>query len=73
MRIDAHRFIGWQMNRVVAQVYAITIGHAPLDDKAKRDLLDLIPVLTAEINKLDEQLRDPFIQGWIKVKQELKP
>ncbi len=60
------------MNRVVAQVYAITVSHegGPLSDAQKTKLLDLVPVLVAEINKLDEIARDPFVRGYLEAKSQ---
>lgn len=62
------------MNRAVAQVYAITIGNTPSSDESKQRLCDLVPVLVAEINRLDAIAADPFVRGYIEARKEwVKP
>lgn len=47
------------MNRAIASVYAITITHEgyPVTDKQKLAAFDCIPVLIAEIERLDPLAR----------------
>lgn len=54
------------MNRAIASVYAVTIGGSahPYTDEERRKLVDCIPALIAEISRLDEIARDPFVRGY---------
>lgn len=55
------------MNKAIAKVYALTIGGSayPYTDEERRKLVDCIPDLIAEINRLDEIARDPFVRGYV--------
>jgi hypothetical protein len=55
------------MNKAIASVYAITIGGSiyPYTDEERRKLVDCIPALIAEISRLDEIARDPFVKGFV--------
>lgn len=55
------------MNGAIAAVYAITIGGScyPYTDEERRKLVDCIPGLVAQVQRLDELLSDPFIRGYV--------
>jgi hypothetical protein len=56
------------MNRVIASVYALTIGggdRADYTPEMKDKLIALIPSLMDEVSRMDAILRDPFIRGYL--------
>lgn len=61
------------MNKACAAVYARSIGvPRPLLDKAKDDLIDCLPDLLAEVQRMEEIMQDPFIKGYLAMREELR-
>ena len=57
------------MNRAIAKVYAITVGGTPGPEQ-DRELVKLLPDLIAEISRMDDLLRDPFIRGYLEAREQ---
>ena len=57
------------MNHAVSRVYAITIGGTPGPEQ-DRELVECIPALIDEVNRMDELLRDPFIRGYLEAREQ---
>lgn len=55
------------MNRAVAKVYAISTRHEsrPHTPEEKDRLIECIPELISEVERMETLLRDPFIAGYI--------
>lgn len=55
------------MNRAVAAVYAITIGGSlpPYTAEERIKLVECIPALIDEINRLEKIAHDPFVKGYV--------
>lgn len=63
------------MNRVIASVYAITIGGdrkaGDWSDEVKTKLIDKIPDLIEEIKRLETIAHDPFVEGCLHVREAI--
>ena len=63
------------MNRVIASVYAISIGGEPgkdgqqFSDAVNARLVEKIPSLVAEIQRLEKIAHDPFVKGCLHVRE----
>lgn len=55
------------MNRAIASVYAITIGSGgePYTAEEKTKLVQAIPALIDEIQRLEKIAHDPFVRGYV--------
>ena len=64
------------MNRAIAAVYSISIGsERPTDGRKYTDrdmgrLVDCIPALCDEVNRMERLLDDPFIRGYLEARKQ---
>ena len=59
------------MNAAIASVYAISITHegGRLSQEQKDKIVDRVPLLIEEIQRLERIAHDPFVQGYLKAKE----